>query len=280
MYVPVGVPKKKTRYELLAEKYLLPPLNEILRAIGMALAVSAAVIVILLITGLRFKVEESETGLTYRYFGWTFGGKPTAGTLYISDGTRAKIKGGEIHYEDGSVYDGDLLGFMKHGEGTLKLDDGSKYKGEFLNDEFSGSGQLTSKDGSGYEGGYKDGLYHGKGTLTVAGLGTYTGEFKKGMKDGEGVFVYENGDVFKGTYKNDIRVEGIYTWADGDSIEGTFVGNMPSMTEKLIYTDRNGRDFLVYYNYVSASLDEKQAYLRPAEPEPEEEEDSESGAVG
>jgi len=51
------------------------------------------------------------------------------------------------------------------------------------------------------------------------------------------------------------------------------------MAEKLIYTDRNGADFLVYYDYVSASLSEKDRYQRPAEPEPEKDEDD-SGAVG
>ncbi len=279
LYVPVGVPKKKTRYEILAEKYLLPPLREILRAVGMALAISAAVIVILFLTGLRLKTFESDTGLTYRYFGWIYGGRPALGSLHISDGTSAKVVGGEIRYSDGSVYDGDVVNCMKHGKGELKFEDGSEYKGEFINDQYSGKGKYTRKDGSGYEGEYKNGLYHGNGTLTVAGLGTYTGGFQKGMKDGEGSFVYENGDSFKGTYRNDIRVEGVYKWNDGDSIEGSFIGNMPSRTEKLIYTDEDGRDFLVYYDYVSASLEEKQPYQRPSEPE-EGPEDSEDGTVG
>lgn len=280
LYVPVGVPREKTFYEKLSEKYMLPPLKEILRSIAYGAALFAVIAVILLISGLRFKVYESDTGLTYRYFGFMVGGKPTAGTLSVSDGTRAKFKRGDIYYSDGSVYEGDILGFMKHGEGTLEFEDGSEYEGEFINDTYSGNGKFTKKDGSYYEGGYKNGLYHGEGVLNVAGLGCYTGEFSKGEKNGEGSFVYENGDTFKGTYKNDIRTNGVYTWKDGDSIEGNFVGNMPSATEKLIYTDRNGRTFKVYFDYVYSSLEDKKAYVRPAEPEPEEGPEENDGSVG
>ncbi len=277
LYVPVGVPKKKTRYELLAEKYMLPPLPEITRTIVRSLIICAAVIVILLISGLRLKNFESDTGATYRYFGWMFGKRPTLGVMYISDGTKASVRGGAFYYSDGSVYEGETQGFMKHGQGRLEFADGSVYTGGFEYDKYSGRGKLTKKDGSFYEGEFKNGVYHGKGTLFIAGLGTYTGEFHKGEKSGSGTFAYESGDTFVGTYKNGIRTEGVYTWKAGDSIEGKFVSNMPSLTEKLIYTDVNGRTFKAYYDYVSASLTEKQAYLRPVEPEPEPEKPDDGG---
>ena len=248
-----------------------------MRPICYALAAAVIIIIVLLISGLRFKTVESNTGVTYRYFGWIFDDKPALGILHVSDGTTATVKGGDTHYSDGSVYRGELLDFMKHGKGELKYRNGSRYNGEFQNDKPSGYGTFTKRDGSSYEGEYKNGLYHGEGVLKIAGVGTYTGSFEKGMRDGKGSIVYENGDTFVGTYKNDVRSEGVYTWTDGDSIEGKFIGNMPSMTEKLIYTDKNGRTFLVYYDYVAASLNEKQAYLRPAEPEVEAPEEDDDG---
>ncbi len=279
LYVPVGVPREKTFYEKLSEKYMLPPLKEILRSIAYAAALFVAVAVILFVSGLRFKVYESDNGLTYRYFGFMVSKEPRAGILRVSDGTKARFKRGDIHYSDGSVYDGEILGFMKHGKGEIEFEDGSVYEGEFLNDEYSGHGKLTKKDGSYYEGGYKNGLYHGSGVLNEAGLGCYTGEFSKGAKNGEGRFEYENGDRFKGTYKNGVRLEGVYTWSGGDSIEGNFIGNMPSSVEKLIYTDKNGRTYKVYFDYVYSSLEDKKSYIKPAEPEPEEEPED-NGAVG
>ena len=270
LYVPIGKIPEKTPYERFAERFGLPPLSEMLRAAISAAVIALALILVLFISGMRLKTESAENGVSYGYFGWTFRGKPTLGVMFATDGSSAKIKGGDLYYSDGSVYSGELDGFMKHGKGTLTYADGSVYTGNFELGVFSGEGKLISSDGSGYVGTYKNGAYHGTGTLTVSGEGKYVGTFDMGEKHGEGVFYYENGDVFKGTFSHDMRSEGVYKWISGESITGEFDNNMPSNIKKIIYTDVNGATYKAIYNYMSGRLDEKQRYTPPTpDPEPD-----------
>ena len=281
LYVPIGKKPEKTPYERFAEKYGLPPIREILRAVGLSLAAVAALVLILFITGLRLKAVDAENGVTYRYFGWMFKGEPTNGLMRASDGTVAKVKGGNFHYSDGSVYEGATEKFMRHGEGKLTYADGSVYKGGFVLDVFSGEGTLEHPDGSGYEGSYRDGLYHGKGSLTIRGEGEYVGEFNMGEKEGQGTFYYENGDVFTGTFADDMRQNGVYRWRSGESVEGEFDNNMPSRTVKMIYKDEGGATYRAYYDFLSGRLSEKQRYTPPKpEKEPDDSSENDPDAVG
>ena len=279
LYVPVGKKPEKTSYERFAEQYGLPPLRDMLRSVLYAFAAALAIVVILFISGLRLKAVDAENGVTYRYFGWTFKGEPTNGLLRASDGTVAKIKGGEFYYSDGSVYSGDVESFMRHGKGTLSYADGSVYTGEFAYDLFSGSGALESEDGSGYRGEYKEGRYHGNGTLIIKGEGKYVGAFDSGEKNGNGAFYYENGDSFTGTFEHDMRKAGVYRWSSGESIDGEFDNNMPSRTVKMIYTDSEGATYRAYYDFISGRLSEKQRYTPPVVEE-ETPDDSDPDAVG
>ena len=281
LYVPVGKKPEKTPYERFSERYGLPPLRDMLRASGLALAAVAVIALILFISGLRLKAVDAENGVTYRYFGWMSDGRPTSGMLRASDGTVAKVKGGNICYSDGSVYEGETLNFMRHGKGSLTYADGSRYVGGFALDEFDGEGELKSPDGSGYRGSYKSGLYHGNGTLTVDGEGKYVGSFDMGEKEGNGTFYYENGDSFTGEFSSDMRKNGVYRWSSGESVEGEFDNNMPSLYTKLIYTDDDGATYKAYYNYITGRLSEKQRYTPPAVDEEEKEEtESDPDAVG
>ena len=281
LYVPIGKKPEKTPYERFAEKYGFPSLREIFRAVFISLAAVAAVVLILLIFGLRLKAVDAENGVTYRYFGWMLRGEPTNGLMRASDGSVAKIKDGEIYYSDGSVYSGDTVNFMRHGKGTMTYSDGSVYEGGFALDVFSGEGKLEMSDGSGYEGGYKDGIYHGNGTLTVRGEGKYVGAFEFGEKEGIGSFYYENGDVFTGTFADDMRKNGTYRWSSGESVEGEFENNMPSRTVKMIYTDEDGATYRAYYDFLSGRLSEQQRYTPPVEEEePDEGTENDPDAVG
>ena len=280
LYVPVGKKREKTPYERFAERYGLPPLRELLRASCFALAVAVAIALILFISGLRLKTADAENGVTYRYFGWVLGGKPTFGVMRASDGAVAKIKGGVLYYSDGSVYSGDLENFMHHGKGTLTYADGSVYTGGFALGRFDGKGELKRSDGSGYSGEYRGGLYHGSGTLTVSGEGKYVGFFDNGEKNGDGAFYYENGDSFTGEFSSDMRKNGVYRWSSGESVEGEFDNNMPSRIKKIIYTDSDGATYLCYYDYISGRLSEKQRYTPPAVEEENSTVESGSDAVG
>ncbi len=267
-YVPVGGGPEKTAVDRFIEKYELPPLAEMLKAAALGALVFVAVAVLMLLTGARLVSTEAENGTDYRYFGWIYGGRPALGRLHGSDGTVAGVAGWRIHYSDGSVYDGETLQFMKQGNGTLTYADGSVYRGGFKNDRFDGIGELVGADGSGYSGSYVEGLYEGQGTLKFANGAVYSGEFVAGELSGKGKMTYYNGDVFEGTFANDMRAEGVYLWAGGESIEGVFVNNLPTRTEKLIYTDASGDTYKAYF--IDGELSGKSAYTRPDPVEPPE----------
>ncbi len=271
-YVPVGGAAEKTAVDRFIEKYDLPPLSEMLKAAALGALVFVAVAIVMLLTGARLIALESENGTDYRYFGWIYSGHPALGRLHGSDGTVAGVAGGKIYYSDGSVYDGETLQFMKHGNGTLTYNDGSVYRGGFKNDLFDGAGELICVDGSGYSGNYIEGLYEGQGTLKLSDGGSYTGEFLRGEFSGKGKLTYHNGDSFRGTFESNMRAEGVYYWVGGESIEGKFVNNMPSRMEKMIYTDASGDTYKAYF--IDGELSEKSAYTRPDPIEPDDDDEA------
>ena len=78
---------------------------------------------------------------------------------------------GEIQFQDGSVYSGELVNGEMTGLGYLVYpkDAASNsqitYRGEFLNGEFNGHGLLTYDNGAIYEGAFVRGLRHGAGKI-------------------------------------------------------------------------------------------------------------------
>lgn len=249
LYVPIGDPNiNKSRLRKFIDRHGLPTVKEMLTAAGVAVAVFVAVWLVLLISGLRLTSVSYDTGTTYHYFGWFSGDTPSVGIFHCSDGSVASVSGGDFYYSDGSVYKGQKLGFMKHGQGVLTFADGSSYTGGFENDQYSGYGVYVGADKSTYEGNYKNGLYDGVGKLTDAYGNVYEGEFLSGEKSGQGSMTYIGGDRFVGEFGNDMRKSGVYYWRTGDSLEcDKFVNNLPSTSQKVVYVDAAGDRHSCYY---------------------------------
>lgn len=271
-YVPIGNDLYKSPVQKFTEKYKLPSHNEMLFAAGTALAAVLAIVIILFVSGVRIKKAENDLGADYRYFGWMFFGKPTVGFLCGTDGTNATVFNGDIHYEDGSVYSGELNNFMKHGKGTLTFSDGSSYSGEFKYGKYDGQGELKGTNGEGYSGGYSEGKYNGMGRLVFSDGAVYEGEFEEGDFEGKGTVIYMNGDSFTGTFENGMKEYGVYSFADGSSIEGKFRNNEPIKTENIIYTDIDGRSFIAEYN--NGDIKTISSYIKPTAPEEERDPDA------
>lgn len=78
-----------------------------------------------------------------------------------------------------------------------------------------------------YKGNLVNGIASGEGVLTlndknlIGGFSSVEGWFKNGKVDGDAMIHFENGDVFKGKFKNGIIQDApnTYTWANGDSFE-------------------------------------------------------------
>jgi len=152
----------------------------------------------------------------------------------------------KIH--DGSIYHGEMLGFLRHGQGRMTYSNGKYYEGQWELGEITGYGTLFSKDNSViYQGTWKNGKYHGQGTLfnyrqlkiemkfkerpiiyekQVGAWVKFKGEFKEDRWDGYGGLLFTNGDNYKGEFKNDkIHGNGFYEAKSGRVWKGIWEDN-------------------------------------------------------
>lgn len=119
-----------------------------------------------------------------------------------------------IPYEDGSVYKGECLNALPHGQGRLTLSNGNyfegvfhegnplngimhysnrdKYTGEISNLNHHGRGELQ-QGGNLYKGIFEDGVLVEAEIMRING-DIYVGPLKDGMKEGRGVLRFSNGD--------------------------------------------------------------------------------------
>ena len=62
LYVPVGGGPEKTAVDRFVEKYDLPTVREMLRAAALGVIIFVALVVLLLLTGVRYVSVEAENG--------------------------------------------------------------------------------------------------------------------------------------------------------------------------------------------------------------------------
>jgi len=123
----------------------------------------------------------------------------------FSSGSSSKKR---IEYDDGSVYEGDLVNDEPHGKGKIKYsatDDDPEiiYEGDFINGEPYGKGKKTWLDnGDKYEGDFVRGLQQGKGKMTWADGRVYSGDYHENQRNGKGKMTYPNGKVEEGRWKD------------------------------------------------------------------------------
>jgi serine/threonine protein kinase len=131
-------------------------------------------------------------------------------------------------YTDGSRYEGQIKGGLRHGRGRIYFQSGGRYEGDWINGKIQGHGQLYTPDGRlAYDGQWTDEKFHGKGHLWAdsadldeaasvnyrdfsnleAILCEYEGFFTSDAKDGFGVCKFLDGSRFEGNFKED-RIEG------------------------------------------------------------------------
>ena len=130
-----------------------------------------------------------------------------------------------IKNEDGSIYEGDTISGIWHGQGKYILANGDEYEGDFFEWQLTGKGIFTWSDGDKYEGDFINGNRSGKGTFTWAeSKNKYEGDFVDNKRTGKGTFTWADGDKYEGDFVDSKRTgKGIYTWADGDKYEGDFI---------------------------------------------------------
>lgn len=231
----------------------------------------------LISSGLRYQTFPTSEHGEIKFFGKVKDGIPVSGTVYYSDGTTAEVSDGKaveeknglqtwtltLTYENGDVYEGETVYFLRHGEGTMTYSGGDVYEGEFFFDDMEGEGTYTyfsgdqykgefsknKKNGKGtykwaplsdgsfdsYEGEYVDDMRDGSGTYVYADGTRYIGEYTADAKNGEGSMYFPDGAYYQGSFIDDTRTgQGVYKWANGDTYEGDFHKN--AITGKGTYT--------------------------------------------
>jgi len=133
------------------------------------------------------------------------------------------LNNGNVYYEDGSFYIGEIKNYMRHGkgkfqselenydgdwkedqkdgEGTLIFSDGTKYTGTFKHNKFNGKGIMEWKDGFFYDGYFLNNFLHGEGYLRGNNEHIYKGHFQNGKFHGEGTFKWINRNEYTEYYK-------------------------------------------------------------------------------
>lgn len=90
---------------------------------------------------------------------------------------------------------------MKHGEGELHYLDGSKYNGSFRRDVREGFGvMIDTKNGTEYYGNWKDNEKEGFGTMIFNDGTIYEGDWRGGKQGPKGVLRLPNGDRIVGEW--------------------------------------------------------------------------------
>ena len=149
-------------------------------------------------------------------------------------------------YSDGTIYQGEMRGKLRHGVGRLTFPDESCYEGQWADDKMSGYGVFFFPDGKiAYEGEWQNNKCNGRGVMyneqitnvTNRGKGKvvkivngdwerYEGGFCNDRWEGEGRLCFVNGDEFCGDFVNDlIHGFGRFTNKDGESFEGEWCNN-------------------------------------------------------
>jgi hypothetical protein len=93
---------------------------------------------------------------------------------------------------------------------------------------------------SGKKGCIKGDCVNGFGVYVYENGDIYTGNFRDDLREGDGSFLYENGEVFKGQYAKDLRNgKGIYKFKNGDNFAGEFIKG--EIADSGIYTFKDGK---------------------------------------
>lgn len=180
----------------------------------------------------------------------------------MSTGTSSKLSKRKKTFEDGGIYEGDMMGGKAHGYGKCVQLDGTVMEGEWKNDEpngqvtivfyngdkyigktkgskkLNGEGTYYTKDGFVYKGTFVDG-YMKKGEITDTNdpKWKYEGELdEEGFYHGFGTLADANG-VYVGTWEKGNRIKGNLKSVDGGGYNGEWKNNGPHGYGILTYTD-------------------------------------------
>lgn len=153
------------------------------------------------------------------------GSPPEAGDIDYEDGGKyvGQVRNGQREGEGfwtttGEQYEGQWKADLQHGVGKHKWSDGRVYDGQFSKGRFSGHGKMvwnTSRGQLMYEGGYEDDLKHGRGRFEWADGRTYDGQWVGGKRHGTAMYTNAQGEQREGQWEEDKWVRWLDSSAPG-----------------------------------------------------------------
>ena len=108
-------------------------------------------------------------------------------TLDFCEGSNKEEWGncyGDLPFENGDFYIGDINQGLSEGRGIYKFADGTYYEGQWANDKRSGYGSLIFNDGKRITGQWQDNTINGKATFTSENGNNWTGMWEQGSPIG------------------------------------------------------------------------------------------------
>ena len=123
------------------------PAKQILKIVIIAaICVVAAYLTLVFALGFTATTRSVPTSdgktVTISYVGFIKDGVATSGSVTTSRGERGSVTENKIIYSNGALYEGELDGFIRHGNGKLTFANGDIYEGEFVSDEINGKGKF------------------------------------------------------------------------------------------------------------------------------------------
>lgn len=177
--------------------------------------------------------------------------------IIITTKTYSQCKNGDCNNGRGTYdfgwcwYSGEFKNAKPEGKGVMNYDDYS-YEGSFKNGVEDGKGIITYKNGKKETASYYKGTkikqdekiavadwkelestrqddecisgdcITGFGTMVFPSGNKYVGHFINRKRQGEGTFYINNGDIYVGTFKADLKDYGTYTFSNGYTFTGSF----------------------------------------------------------
>lgn len=136
-----------------------------------------------------------------------------------------KLKIKKIIYDNGEFYEGEVLGNLRHGYGTLYSKTNKViYQGEWENDLFNGHGIRNNLNVMSGE--FKEDFFYGDFNRLRGFWVKYEGGFLQGKKHGTGVLMLSNNEYFQGMFCEDkIHGKGTFQMNSGKRIIGEWNNN-------------------------------------------------------
>lgn len=163
------------------------------------------------------------------------------GGVYVGNLENGKEEGiGSFYSIDNSYYFGSWHDSKKHGKGIEQWADGSSYEGEFFMGLKNGEGKFFFGDGSVYTGSWRNDKFSGFGVYEWSNGKVYKGEWEEGCLNGRGFLLMTDGCTYDGDFVNDVKHGyGVLTWPDGRKYSGQWVEGIKE--GKGIYIDVRGK---------------------------------------